>query len=117
MRKKGQSDRLYSLPKKHVVQQGDTISGIALQYGISQSKIKQLNNLDDNKILLGQELAVLDARVSASDTLNYTIKRGDTLSQIAERYNVRVADITFSSGVTTAERVLIPGQTLQIHIR
>ncbi|MBX2824068.1 MAG: transglycosylase SLT domain-containing protein [Gammaproteobacteria bacterium] len=112
---------LYSLPRIHVVKAGESISTIAREYGISQRQLKNLNNLDGSKILIGQKLAVRDSRHEAAlgdgNTLSYTIRQGDTLSEIAERFNVKMADITFASGATARDRVLIPGQKLTIQVR
>lgn len=114
---------LFSLPRIHVVKSGDTVSSIALEYGISQNQLKKMNNLAGSKILLGQKLAVLDARTGQSSSngdgsvLSYTIRRGDTLSEIAERFNVKMADISFVSGKNTQNRTLIPGQKLKIQVR
>jgi len=42
---------------KYVVRSGDTVSGIAKQYGISQSEIVDLNKMSDpNKLRVGQKL-------------------------------------------------------------
>lgn len=46
-------------PTYHTVKSGDTVSGLAVKYGSSQSQIKSWNNLKDiNKIYVGQKLRV-----------------------------------------------------------
>lgn len=48
-----------SKPTYHTVKSGDTVSGLAVKYGSSQSQIKSWNNLKDiNKIYVGQKLRV-----------------------------------------------------------
>lgn len=42
----------------HTVQRGDTLYGIAKKYGVPISKIKELNNLSDNNLEIGQELII-----------------------------------------------------------
>ena len=42
----------------HTVQGGDTLYGIAKKYGVPVSKIKELNNLSDNNLIIGQELII-----------------------------------------------------------
>lgn len=42
----------------HIVKTGDTLYGIASQYGMDVSRIKYLNNLSSNKIKVGQKLKV-----------------------------------------------------------
>ena len=118
----GRSDRtnLYSMPRTHVVVAGDSVSTIAQLYGIKQKLLRELNQLQGDKILLGQKLAVLDSRAidesPDNHELSYTIKRGDTLSEIAQKFNVSLADITFSSGGPAVDKILIPGKKLRIHV-
>ena len=47
---------LFTLPATHKVASGDTISGIAELYGISQRRLRSMNALESSKILIGQEL-------------------------------------------------------------
>ena len=42
----------------HIVKTGDTLYGIAAEYGMDISRIKYLNNLSSNKIKPGQKLKV-----------------------------------------------------------
>ncbi len=42
--------------KKHVVQSGDTLSGIASKHGVSLSDIKSINNKASNQLLVGEVL-------------------------------------------------------------
>lgn len=55
----------------HVVQPGDTLLGIALQYGTTVEELKRLNAGsigDDNLIIVGQELVVSAPKVVATPT-------------------------------------------------
>lgn len=115
---------LYSLPAIHTVVAGDSLSTIARKYGVSIKRLKAMNGLSSAKILVGQKLAVLDVKhvleadrtadASQVASLQYTIQKGDTLSEIAEAFGVRMSDITTRSGTAAAELVLIPGQKLNI---
>lgn len=42
----------------HVVQQGETLYGIARKYGVPIDEIKKLNNLESNTLNVGQELII-----------------------------------------------------------
>lgn len=44
--------------KKHVISRGDTLSGIAQQYGVSMRSIKSVNSLASNQIQIGQVLKI-----------------------------------------------------------
>ena len=78
----------------HTVRIGDTLSEIAMKYSTSEKKIKQLNGLRNDIIRTGQKLQIYvsaDSKKSnniegSSRKIVYIVKRGDTLSEIAEDY-------------------------------
>lgn len=79
----------------YAIQQGDTVNGLAAQYGISSDSIVW-NNTDlesPDTLALGQFL-----RIPMTDGIIYDVKLGDTLSDIASRYDVDVASITSFAG-------------------
>jgi len=45
-------------PLDHVVRRGDTLIGIAQQYGVSVANVKAWNNLRSNTIRIGQRLKI-----------------------------------------------------------
>ncbi len=100
---KGQSDSV------HIVQAGDTLSHIAVRYGMSVSELRRLNGLQTDRINVGQTLVV---RNTGTATITYTVRRGDTLGAIAARFGVSVADIQRANGLR-GSRILV-GQTLNI---
>jgi LysM repeat protein len=44
--------------KYHTVEKGDTLYNISRRYGITVDMLKQLNNMTDNNIKIGQQLRV-----------------------------------------------------------
>lgn len=44
--------------RQHVISRGETLSGIAQQYGISMQKIKTTNAMNDNQVRIGQVLSI-----------------------------------------------------------
>jgi len=85
----------------HVVRRGDTLSGIAKNYGVSVNAIKDANNLRSDLIQIGQRLLVPGATVSPPPApavspppstipgqVRHVVKAGETLSAIARRYGV-----------------------------
>ena len=118
-------DSLYALPQTHEVKSGDTLSGIALTYGISQKRLRAMNNLDSDRIRIGQKLAVIvnpeisRARRSSATSvpaggLDYVVKPGDTLSQIAASHRVRITSIVRADGSVPEAKRLRPGDRLRI---
>lgn len=74
----------------YVVKPGDTLSGIAEKFGISVNTIRWANDLTakTSKIQIGDELTILPVT-----GVEYTVKKGDTLSGIAHKYDVSQDDI------------------------
>ncbi len=85
----------------HIVQSGETLSGIAGRYGVTIREIREKNNLSGNIIRPGQELIIegaVDERSgeiasSASGARRHVVQRGDTLWDIAQQYNVSVNEL------------------------
>ncbi len=107
----------------HVVQSGETLSGIARQYGVSQGAIMEANSLGDaNFIFSGQRLVVpmcggaeapaSDPRPTTQQTV-HIVQSGETLSGIAARYDVSVNAIMQTNNITDANRIFV-GQRLTI---
>jgi membrane-bound lytic murein transglycosylase D len=103
----------------HRVASGDTLSEIAEQYRVSIRSIKQLNNLSGNHIQIGQTLKIqASGRAVQSQTerkLVYRVRRGDSLYLIAEKFDLRIADITRWNKLDP-KRYLQPGQQLKLFI-
>lgn len=58
----------------HIVKKGDTIYKIAKRYSLSESDIKEMNNLHSSKLKIGQKLVVYkDTKPTHSASLNKTL--------------------------------------------
>ncbi|ELI7916665.1 N-acetylmuramoyl-L-alanine amidase AmiB [Yersinia enterocolitica] len=116
----------------HKVQRGETLSGIASQYGVSMAVLRQNNTLKNDVVWVGQRLkipasgatvaaaapkAVAKAKPSKSQPIKrqpvkHQVKRGDTLSAIAARYGVSMSEIERANKIKSGNVQL--GQTLTI---
>ncbi|MEJ2025829.1 MAG: LysM peptidoglycan-binding domain-containing protein, partial [Deltaproteobacteria bacterium] len=74
-------------PHVHVVKRGETLSGIALRYGVSIAQLRRWNGLRGDNILEGQHLQLW----RKSTAKYYVVRAGDTLSEIAENYGVSIS--------------------------
>ena len=73
----------------YVVKKGDTLSGIASKYGTTYQKLASYNSIPDpNKIYPGQIIRIPNAKENDINPTTYVVKKGDTLSEIAEKYGV-----------------------------
>lgn len=79
--------------KSHVVQSSETLYSIARQYDITVEELKELNNLDDNTIKVGQKLIVSKEKNQTQTTKIHKVKRGENLSQISRLYDISVGEI------------------------
>ena len=96
-------------PSTHKVGNGETLYSIAKQYNLNVADLVAGNHLKGNSIQKGQVLKVsfdkkdkaqpVKAVEKKSDKhkntipVSYTVRKGDTLQTIADRYNLKVADI------------------------
>lgn len=113
----------------YTVQSGDTLSGIALKFSTTSSKLAQLNSISNpNLIYVGQRLLVNQSSnsnssssgQSSSTTTNteasaasYTVKSGDTLSGIANQYNTTVNQIVSLNQLSNPNLIYV-GQVLKL---
>lgn len=103
--------------QSYTVKSGDNLAGIAEKYDVSIADLKEWNNLESDKILVGQKLTVYsDKKVSTSSSkksVSYTVKAGDNLTVIAEKHDVTVADIKEWNGLESD--VIKEGQVLKLY--
>lgn len=84
------------------VKSGDTLGAIASRYGVTVASLRMTNRIQGNVIRPGQRLRIPKAGASqASDTRIYTVKQGDTLSEIADRYDVSVVMLKRANRLTS----------------
>jgi membrane-bound lytic murein transglycosylase D len=91
--------------KVHVVKSGDTLWGVSRKYGVSMPALASANGLSSNAGLVagarleipgsGGGAATRTASNSAKEAsrVTYKVKRGDTLSEIADRFDVSVREL------------------------
>jgi len=88
----------------HKVSSGETLSSIADDYGVSVDDIKSWNNLESDVILVGQNLSIYSKSSAKEKTVTkkkktYTVKKGDTLQSIADKFNVTIKQIKKWNGM------------------
>jgi membrane-bound lytic murein transglycosylase D len=116
----------------HVVKSGENLSMIASKYNCSTADLMKWNNLDDQKILVGQKIKLTSSGNSSAakpKTDNgakpkttpsgsqkfsyYTIQTGDNLWEIAAKFDVTVAQLKSLNKFKNNTRIS-PGQKIKI---
>ena len=78
----------------YIVKQGDTLYGISNQFGVNVNELAELNNIRGSNLQIGQVLKIPSKNgENPSNMFIYTVKKGDSLYSIAQRYNTTVKAI------------------------
>jgi membrane-bound lytic murein transglycosylase D len=116
----------------HRVKSGESLWSISRRYGMSVSQLTRMNHISTKTVLQpGQRLQVAGSggsaasaessgsgkpqSVAATGKVNYKVRRGDTLSTIARRFEVTIHELQAwnNMGRSTSLRA---GQSLTIHV-
>lgn len=114
---------------KYKVKSGDTLWQIARQYKVSYKDLARWNGISTKTTLkLGQELIIWQPKATASKTstnpnthsltqkrITYTVRSGDSLSTIAAKFKLRVADV-IEWNKLNSNQYLQPGQKLKLFV-
>ena len=92
---------------EHRIRSGETLSTIARKYGVSVRQLKRWNGLRTSRIYKGKKLRIYTGKPGTDyvytantptntrkkNVIRYRIKKGDSLSEIAEKYRVTTAQL------------------------
>ncbi|MBJ7224068.1 MULTISPECIES: murein transglycosylase D [unclassified Brenneria] len=106
---------------QYKVRSGDTLSTIAARLNVSTKDLQSWNNLRSaNSLKVGQTLQV--AQVSDVDngskggSITYQVRKGDSLSSIAKRHGVNIADVMRWNTVINKNANIQPGDRLTLYV-
>ena len=103
-----------SKEQTYTVKSGDTLSKIASKYGTTYQAIALLNGIaNPDKIYEGQILRIPNSGVTAPSKEYYTIKSGDTLSKIANKYGTTVNQLVSWNNIANADKIYA-GQKIRV---
>ncbi|GIK29164.1 MAG: LysM peptidoglycan-binding domain-containing protein [Chloroflexi bacterium] len=110
-----------SAQQTYVVQPGDTLAKIAARFQTSVGAIAAANGIANvNTIYYGQSLVIPAPGTESSPppasgtSIYYVVRPGDTLSEIAVKYNSTVDAIKSANGLSTS--VIYPNQGLRVPV-
>jgi membrane-bound lytic murein transglycosylase D len=116
------------------VRRGDTLQGIAKRYRTSVSSIRELNDLQSDRLSIGQSLrikqpvesrtrevsspaetvqsSIVSEPAASGATRYYTIRSGDTLGAIAKKHGTSAATLSKLNGLRSSR--INPGMRLRL---
>lgn len=122
-------------PVYYTIQPGDTLSAVALRYGVDVIQIIEANNLlDSNNLIVGSTIIIpgvqqqeaapaaeagSTAGVGATDSVVHIVQGGEGLFDIAAFYGVTADEIAQANNITnrnmlrTGQELIIPGVSAQ----
>ncbi len=93
----------------YTVKKGDTLYSISKAYNISIDDLKKANNLNTNTLSIGQILKIPN---NTNNYISYTVKKGDTLYSIANKFNISITELMNLNNLSNS--ILSIGQNLII---
>jgi membrane-bound lytic murein transglycosylase D len=115
---------------RHVVQRGDTLFSIARRYGLSIGQLNAANPERVSRLQPGQIIRLTLNEPASSETRTiqpvsfnagvgkppalYTVRRGDTLFDIAQRFDIDLAEIKAWNPVLDRRGTIRAGQTVVV---
>ena len=103
--------------RTYTVQSGDTLSEIAVRFGVSVSDLVSWNNISNPDLIYPGEVLRIRGRVNQSTSevaQTYTVRSGDTLSEIAERFGVSVSNLVSWNDISNPNLIYL-GEVLQVN--
>jgi membrane-bound lytic murein transglycosylase D len=93
------------------VRQGDSLFSLAKKFDTTAQKIKEINKLKADSVQVGQTLKIAAGPLFGLDI--YKVKNGDTISNIAQRYNMNVNDFLRINKLSKNSKIY-PGQQVYV---
>jgi LysM repeat protein len=113
------------------VQSGDTLSDIAIKYGVTVSALAQTNGIKNvNIIYVGQVLTIPgtggqggapaptptptpQSQTPSTETLAYIVVPGDSLTRVAAKFGITIPELAAANNLSVVSYLYV-GQTLKI---
>lgn len=115
-------------PITYTVVSGDTLFAIAQTYAVDVDALIAYNNLTSSNLSVGQEIIIpppnftppptptetpIPTNLRPGTLITYTIKAGDVLGLVAERFGARLVDVMIVNGITDPNTIQV-GQQIKI---
>ena len=108
------------ISQAYVIKKGDTFANIAKQFSVTSKDLANWNNMKLNLALIpGRKLTIkstnpqIASATSSIRLISYTVKKGDSLSQISKKFNITNAELLKSNAAVLVNG-LRTGQKLKL---
>lgn len=111
----------------YMVKPNDSLSAVADQFNLSTQQLAEMNNLSTNSnLFVGQKLSLIDTRAKKTEkkaetqatakikTKVYTVKRGEYLKLIADRYALSNQELASLTSELKSDSSLMVGQKINV---
>lgn len=103
-------DEVINEESVYVVEKGDTLYSIAKKFNTTVDKLKEFNSIASDILTIGMNLLIPGSILS--DIIIHTVKKGDSLWSLANKYNTTVDAIKQLNNLVSD--LLVEGQDLQV---
>ena len=97
----------------YVVKKGDTLVEVGKRFGVSYEKIAKINNISNSNLIYPGQILKIDGSNAINTEVYYTVKDGDTLSEIAKRFGMSYEKIVKLNNISNPN-LIYPGQVIKI---
>lgn len=108
-------------PTTYTVKKGDNLYVISKRFNIPVSELMKINNLANDSLQIGQVLNLMQNDLAGEEEImvmpiyeNYTVKKGDDLYSIAQKFGTTVDQIKGDNSLTS--NLLSIGQVLKVKV-
>jgi len=96
--------------ESYMVEFGDNISTLAVNFGLNQDSIISINKITNSRLMQAGRAI----RIPNQDGLLHTVRSGETLESVAKQYNanmeaIKIANELFSDYIAAGKDIFIPG--------
>ena len=96
------------------VQNGDTLASVASKFGLSLDMLSSLNGIMVGSVLNpGDYIVVPRMQVENPYFMEYTVKKGDNIYEIAKKYNIDSSQLLRLNGLNDTD-IIYPNQIIMI---
>lgn len=102
------------IPRVHVVQEGENLTTIAADYGVTVEEILAVNALANGDVLQVGQTLVIPGGIGEAVATVYAVRPGDTVRSIAWDFNTTVDEVIAANKLIQSSPPLLTGQQVSL---